>query len=94
MLNPQINFNIHDKKDPVRENERWYPAMKLKDGTFSDMGLRFRLNEFDARDSWVPGVPSNKIKYFDITYYSYDSYEAPKGHKTLAQIYYRIDISQ
>ena len=58
--------------------------MKLKDGTFSDMGLRFRYNEFDAKDSWVPGYPSTKTKFYDVTYYSYDEYEAPKGHLTLA----------
>ena len=58
--------------------------MKLKDGTFSDMGLRFRYNSFDMNDSYLPGAASSKKEFFDITYYSYDTYEAPLGHRVLA----------
>ena len=45
-MNQKIDFGL-DYQD-ITENPEWLPALPLKDGKYSDVGMRFRLNEFDA----------------------------------------------
>jgi hypothetical protein len=56
-----------NKAHPIEETENWYPAVSIKNGLFSDIGMRFRLNIFDAKDEFMPGIPSTKTKFFDMT---------------------------
>lgn len=92
VLNPQMNFDITEH--PIRENEKWFDGISLKNGLFSDVGLRFRLNDFDASDSWLPAVPSKMTKFFDVTWFSSDTFLGPSENPVLAQIYFRMEVSQ
>ena len=44
VMKPSIDFDIDNK--PMRQNEKWLTSIALKDGGFTDIGYRFRLNKF------------------------------------------------
>ena len=76
-----MNFNIDEFY--LEETEKFFPAIPLSAGSFSDVGMRFRLNTFDANDSYIPAVPSTKRKFYDLTFFNSDTYKAPPRHKCL-----------
>ena len=77
-----MSFNF--ESEAVEEAERWFPAVPLKNGKYSDVGMRFRLNVFDAKDSYVPLFPNTKTRFYDMTLYNSDTFDSPNRHKILA----------
>ena len=77
LLNKKIDFGLEHQD--VTENLNWLPVIPLKDGKYSDVGLRFRLNEFEAHDHWLPGVNEKTQRFFDVITYNSDTFNAPSG---------------
>ena len=65
----------------------------MADKVFSDIGMRYRLNKFDALDSWIPLFPTTLKRFYDVFEFSTDTYVSPTGHPILAQIFFRLDVS-
>lgn len=60
------------------ESEQWLPLINLQDGYYHDVGLRFRHNFFNMRDSWLPGFGDSLATFYDIVKFNDDSIPAKK----------------
>jgi len=65
----------------ARQNELWLKSLPLKAGTFSDVGYRMRLNEFEKSDRWFPWfafTPLVSHYFYDYVYYNTDTFKVPE----------------
>ena len=53
VLNDKIDFTKFDKH-AIRQSEAWLNSIKLKAGTYTDLGYRLRENVFNKDDHWFP----------------------------------------
>ena len=66
----------------------------MEQGKYSDVGYRFRENEFDAKDSWVPGVPSTSHQFYDLSVFNSDTLPVDENHHLIAQFFFRLEIDK
>lgn len=89
LLNQQIDFGLD--KHPIKEAVYWLPTLNLENMFFCDVGLAFRHNVLNARDSWVPGFGDSITHFYDIVFFNVDRLPAASHYRRLASIYFRID---
>ena len=68
------------------------PIIPLSSGYFSDTGYRFRYNHFERYDDWYPWSSSAMNEFYDILFYNSDTMIVDKNHKTIAEMYYRLEV--
>jgi len=64
----------------------------MKSSKFSDTGYRFRKNEFNRHDKWYPFGEKVLETFFDITFYNSDTFDVGTEAKTIAEMYFRLEI--
>ena len=88
-LNSKIDFTKFDMS-AVRQNEMWLNSIRLKAGTFSDLGYRFRENSFNKGDHWFPGLGSSFLKFYDTVYFNTDIIGVPDDYPVISEIWFRL----
>ena len=89
-LNNKIDFTKFDHTS-VRQSEIWQNSVRLKAGTFTDLGYRFRENTFDKSDHWIPGVKESDLKFYDSVFFNTDQIGVPDDYPVIAEYWFRVD---
>jgi len=65
-------------------------------GKFSDVGYRFRANNFLKSDGWLPAdINGNEDEvFYDYKYYNVDTFDVEEEKDVLAEIYFRLEVDQ
>lgn len=91
ILNDKIDFQIDGNQ--FRTNELWFPGFSLKAGIYTDHGYRFRENEFQISDSWIPGK-EEVVKFFDSKVFNTDTYFVSDDIMAIADLWFRLDTDK
>ena len=70
-LNDKIDFSKFDDS-AIRQSEAWLNSFRLKVGTFTDLGYRFRENVWEKGDHWFPGIGASDLKFYDSMFFNTD----------------------
>ena len=54
-------------------------TLRIDDGTYSDVGYRFRVNKFSRKDTVTPMDEFVDEYFFDFKFYNQDTYTVDKG---------------
>ena len=68
--------------------------MPIDPDSYSDVGFRFRTNNFYYWDHFGPyGNYANKT-FFDFKFFNSDSYKVVEEHDVVAEIFFRLEIDE
>ena len=59
----------------MRQNELYLPSIPLDGHLFSDVGFRYRKNEFDIEDDWYEIEKTPNANFTDYVFYNADIFE-------------------
>ena len=63
-------------------------------GSFSDNGIRFRENQFEKEDSWIPGIPPAILKFYDILMFNADIITVGDDFMSINEFWFRMNIDK
>lgn len=69
------NFGDTKNNDDLVQTEKWWPAITLKKGFYTDHGYRMRYHEYirNDKDYFSPWVKHRKSEFYDMTLYNADT---------------------
>lgn len=89
-INQKIDFTDRGEY-AVRLNEVWFPSIPLKSGLYTDSGYRYRYNKFERYDHWWSKQKITDL-FYDMKFFSSDTFTVPKTQKVLAEMYFRMEV--
>lgn len=76
--------------------EKWFKSLPMREGVFTDVGLRFRYETYNRSDAdyFNPWVQTKTVDFYTLQEFNFDSFvkgETKDDTYFFAEIWYRLD---
>ena len=94
MIQDKLDFSQIDSTMIIRQNEIYGHTIPIDSGKYSDVGYRFRTNNFVRKDLVYPERPETELSFYDFKFFNQDTYDVDESNTNLAEIYFRFEVDE